>query len=172
MAVDPQEAGEPGFTVTLADADLKAARRLLLLLVGDDVSAAADLQQPRPTQHLRNPDRQALIDRARAQFDDRRRRLRVFGAAMFGEPAWDMLLAVYLLDWAGPRQTIGSVLQFAGASPSTAARWLEFLERQGLVKREAHPTDLRTAYVRLSAEARELLDAYFSETAASPGKSA
>ena len=83
---------------------------------------------------------------------------------MFGEAAWDMLLALYILDMSGQRQTVGSLLHFSGTPMSTAKRWLDFLSAHDLVRREAHPTDRRTAFIGLSDRARQKLDLYFSET--------
>jgi DNA-binding MarR family transcriptional regulator len=88
----------------------------------------------------------------------------VFGQSMFGEAAWDMLLALYILDISGQRQTVGSLLHFSGTPMSTAKRWLDYLSAHDLVRREAHPTDRRTAFIGLSDRARERLDLYFSET--------
>ena len=85
---------------------------------------------------------------------------------MFGEAAWETLLALYILDISGQRQTVGSLLHFSGTPTSTAKRWLDYLCAHELVRREAHPTDRRTAFIGLTDRARERLDLYFSETIA------
>lgn len=151
-------------TVVLGSKDVLAARRLLHLLLGATATGRNELElQPRTTPAT-DFDHTALVEKARVQFHDRRRRLSVFPRSMFGEPAWDMLLALYIHDLAGQRQTIGSLLQFSGTSLSTAKRWLSFLADHDLVRRDDHPTDLRTAFLSLSPNAREKLDLYFSET--------
>ena len=80
---------------------------------------------------------------------------------MFGEPAWDILLALYVNE-PGQRQTISRLAETANASKSTALRWLEHLERHGLVRREDHPHDRRTVFVELTDAGRGKLDFYFA----------
>lgn len=84
---------------------------------------------------------------------------------MFGEAAWDMLLALYILERSDQRQTVGALMQHAGAPTTTAKRWLDFLEGRGLVARTPHPTDRRTAFVSLTQNGRSKLDLFYSETA-------
>jgi hypothetical protein len=151
-------------TVTLSHKDLSAARRLLRLLLGLDQAPSHDLLRPHPTRRPEETQRASLLARARDEFHNRRRRVSVFGQSMFGEAAWDMLLALYILDISGQRQTVGSLLHFSGTPMSTAKRWLDYLSAHDLVRREAHPTDRRTAFIGLSDRARERLDLYFSET--------
>jgi DNA-binding MarR family transcriptional regulator len=83
---------------------------------------------------------------------------------MFGEPAWDMLLVLYMSEQHGSRPTISSLTQFSGARPTTALRWLDYLEAQQLIGRETHPTDRRAALVWITDKAREALDSYLCET--------
>jgi DNA-binding MarR family transcriptional regulator len=153
-----------GRTIILGNKDVLAARRLLHLLLGAETEALAEPEVRPRTESDATADPKILVARAREQFHNRRSRSSVFPRSMFGEPAWDMLLALYILDVSGQRQTIGSLLQFSGVSISTAKRWLNFLAAHGLVRRTDHPTDLRTAYVSLTPKAREKLDLYFSET--------
>ena len=161
--MDGQEATAKERTVVLSESEVRAARHLLSRLLAGDDSAAVDLATPAPT--MPAPDRTQLVltRRAREEFENRRRRAKLFGSAMFGEAAWDMLLALYIDDSTGPRQTISSLLQLAGTSRTTAFRWLEFLESHGLVWREAHPTDRRIIRVSLTDKACKMLNAYFSE---------
>lgn len=148
----------------LSRKDVFAARRLLNLLLGIEHGSANALQLEPATRFVGNIPRATLIARAREELHNRRRRAAGFGQSMFGEAAWDMLLVLYILDMSGQRQTVGSLLQFAGTPLSTAKRWLDYLEAHGLVRREAHPTDGRTAFVSLTSKAREKLDLYYSET--------
>ena len=81
---------------------------------------------------------------------------------MFGEPAWDMLLAFYTLDFSGPRQTVGSVTRKSGAPPTSALRWLHFLENHSLVVLTPHPTDARSFHVALTDKARTAVEDYLT----------
>jgi DNA-binding MarR family transcriptional regulator len=105
-----------------------------------------------------------LEQRARRLLENRRKRIAIFGAQMFAEPAWDMLLLLFL-SGRGRRQTQSSLCELSGASRSTAMRWIEFLAGRGLVRREDHPTDKRHNFVSLTEKGRHLLDLYLSETA-------
>jgi len=83
---------------------------------------------------------------------------------MFGEPAWDLLLNLYVMDRKDSRLTIGHLIQLAGTAQTTSLRWLEYLEDQGLITRQQHPTDARKAFVALTDKARETLASYLSQT--------
>jgi predicted transcriptional regulator len=144
----------------LSRKDLAAARRLLVLLLGADREATLDLS----TRAVDDRTRSGLVARAREELGNRRRRVALFGGSMFGEAAWDMLLTLYILDVSGQRQTFGSLLRLAGIPMTTAKRWLDYLAADGLIRRNEHPTDRRTAFVSLTAKGREKLDMYYSET--------
>lgn len=150
--------------VEVSESDVRAVRRLLSVLEGGLNDGAVDLRTPLPTKAVLDANQSALIVRARQDFENRRRRTRLFSASMFGEPAWDMLLALYVQHTSGPRLAVGRLLQFSGTPPSTGKRWLDVLVHYDLVVREAHPNDARTHFVRLTDKAREMLNAYFSET--------
>lgn len=148
--------------IQLDRGDIENAARLLALLADGDAKLVIDTTKiesgkPRP---------QVLLNRAREILADRKRRHEVFSKAMFGEPAWEMLLLLYILR-SGTRQTIGRLGELAGASKSTALRWIEYLEQQRLVRRETHPTDKRAIFVELTEKAIESLEAYLSGTLAS-----
>jgi hypothetical protein len=153
-------------TVRLSKNDVRAARRLLQLLLGEEGQAKRPLAIDPLTKPADDITRSAMVARAREEFGNRRRRVAVFGPSMFGEAAWDMLLALYIVDVAGQRQTIGNLMQLAGTPTTTAKRWLDFLMSHDLVRRDFHPTDRRTSFISLTPKAREKLDLYYSETSA------
>ena len=134
--------------VTLSNRDIRDAVRLLGRL--------ADYEQPEGSRAL-------FVSRARRLLVERRKRIGIFGISMFGEPAWDMLLVLYTED-GGNRQTVGKLINTAGHAPTTALRWLDYLETQGFVRREAHPVDRRSSFVELTDKGYNALDAYFSDT--------
>ncbi len=164
MNNDHFEGEGAGKTIKLSRRDLSAARRLMRLLAGAEREAADELMLAPPPGRAATTERASLVARAREEFHERRRRGAVFGQSMFGEPAWDMLLTLYILDISGQRQTIGALLNFSGTPSTTAKRWLDYLVAHDLVRREEHPTDRRTAFVALSAKARDKLDLYYSGT--------
>ncbi|MEW9854092.1 hypothetical protein [Novosphingobium sp. M1R2S20] len=81
----------------------------------------------------------------------RRRRDRVFGA-IFGEPAWDILLDLFIMEARGKRVPVSSACIASGASHSTALRQIDELVRHKLVCRERDESDKRRTYLRLSDE--------------------
>ena len=151
-------------TVTLSSKDLSAARTLLRVLLGADQKAAEALESCPPTRTATGDDRTLLVAYAREAFANRRRRGSVFGQSMFGEAAWDMLLALYIMEMSGPRQTLGDLMKLAGTPVTTANRWLAFLVARRLVQREDHPIDRRSSFVSLTDSARTKMDEYFSGT--------
>ena len=159
MFHDANDAERKTRTVKFSEREVRAARRLLSLIVAEGGSEDSSLTRTVPdTSNL------ALVTRAQEEFENRRRRIKIFGRKMFGEPAWDMLLALYINDHAGPRQTVGSLIENAGMVPSTGKRWIEFLVDNGFIARDKHPNDARTHFVFLTDRARALLRSYFSVT--------
>lgn len=151
-------------TVTLTRKDISAVRRLLRLLLGAERQLAEALERDSPPSTAAQFDRSTLAARAHEEFQTRRRRIKVFGQAMFGEAAWDMLLALYVMDMSGPRHRVGDLMRLAGAPTTTANRWLGYLLTHGLVCREPHPTDARTGFVSLTDKGRTKMDEYLSGT--------
>lgn len=92
----------------------------------------------------------------------RLRRKEYFKASMFSEPGWDMLLELYVLDSSGGSATAAQLLIAAATSTSTAVRWLEYLEEEGLVIRRPHPVDPETEFIELTEEAWQAMEAYLT----------
>lgn len=95
---------------------------------------------------------------ARQLYTLRRRRVSLLGDQdLFGEPAWDVLLDLYIAAQQGKRVPVTSACIGAAVPPTTALRWLNQLEQRGLIEREHDPRDARRTYVRLSAMAESRL---------------
>lgn len=159
-----QEDADKERAITLSQQDVRAARRLLKLLLQEDLKTSAGHQLEGAVRPVGDTSRAASIARAHEEFGNRRRRATIFERSMFGEPAWDMLLALYILDVSGQRQTTGALMQFSGAPITTARRWLDYLVGNGLARRSHHPTDQRVMFVGLTEKGRNALDLYYSET--------
>ena len=156
--------------IALTRKDVHDAARLLKLIAGRDDLAGATYgagvslhAKPDPA-NTRAVDRELLFSRAQRAVSARRARANYLNKDVFGEPAWDILLALYISDFAGGRRTLGSLSQSTGTPPSTMLRWFSYLEEEGLVERRPHPTDKRTAFVQLAEKGRAALDKYFSST--------
>lgn len=83
----------------------------------------------------------------------RRLRARCLDRAEFGEPAWDMLLDLYVAHRERRRVSVSSLCLAAGVPPTTALRWINQLVEVRYFVREADRSDGRRCYVALSAEA-------------------
>jgi DNA-binding MarR family transcriptional regulator len=73
-----------------------------------------------------------------------------------GEPAWDILLALYAE--APAKLPVSSVCFGSGAPQTTAIRWIGILEKSGLVERTQHPRDTRMVMLSLTGRGKLLLE--------------
>lgn len=130
----------------------------------DDYEAAPrvrNLGPPQPTRHL--VDRAGrLAERAYAA---RRARDTVFAdAELFADPAWDILLDLFISEQRKRPVSITSASIASCVPATTALRWLSLLEARGYLQRAEDDTDKRRAFVRLTDKSRSLLTRYFIET--------
>jgi DNA-binding MarR family transcriptional regulator len=160
---EADEPSGPKRILEVAERDIRAAKRLLSLVAEASETRIADEIHARVLTPEQTRAR-TLLSLARKEFENRRSRRKVFGSAMFGEPAWEMLLALYINDASGPRQTSATLLHFSGSSASTGKRWMRFLLTNDLVSREPHPVDARTYFVMLTDKARGMIETYLSGT--------
>ncbi|MEP7222093.1 MAG: MarR family winged helix-turn-helix transcriptional regulator [Novosphingobium sp.] len=108
-------------------------------------------------------------DLARAQYRDRRLRGQLFeDAALFGEPAWDLLLDLFIAARERKQVPVTSACIGAAVPTTTALRWLTVLEAQGLVIRENDASDARRVFVRLSSDAYARMTEYFRRSSRGP----
>ena len=97
------------------------------------------------------------LRRAKSVYDARRRRDAAAGLrGLFGEPAWDILLDVFIAQKSRREIQVSSVCLEAGVPSTTILRWLARLEQEGLIYRASDNVDGRRRYVRLT-EAGEAL---------------
>ena len=91
-----------------------------------------------------------LAELARRAYAERRARERYLPASLFGDPGWDILLDLMIAAERGLDISVTSAC-IAGQVPATTAlRWLQLLEAEGLVERVADATDGRRSFVRLT----------------------
>ncbi len=91
----------------------------------------------------------------------RRLRDQYFGAGLFEDPAWDMLLDLSAADLERARVSVSSLCIAAAVAPTTALRWISRMTEAGLFEREADPFDRRRAFMQLSAKARDGMHEYW-----------
>lgn len=93
----------------------------------------------------------------------RRARSRFFDAALFADPAWDMLLDLVAAHGDGRQVSVTSLCIAAEVPATTALRWLKQMVDTGIFRRIADETDRRRAFIALSDSALEAMSRYFAE---------
>lgn len=91
---------------------------------------------------------------ARHLYRLRRQRDELFGN-IFGEPAWDMMLDLFIRQNDKSITSISSLCIAASVPQTTALRWVTEMIAAGIFSRERDPFDRRRSYVELSADAYE-----------------
>ena len=117
---------------------------------GDDLLSFAD------------PDQLARL--ARAMYIARDRRRRYFNPQLFADPAWDILLDLFIQKSAARQVSVTSACIAAQVPPTTALRWISILIEQELVSREEDESDRRRAFLRLSEYGDKLIRRHLIDT--------
>jgi DNA-binding MarR family transcriptional regulator len=90
----------------------------------------------------------------------RRARARFFEASLFADPAWDMLLELYVAQLSQRRMSVTRLSEASGVPPTTALRWIDTLVRNDLAERRDDPLDGRRVYISLSDKGFSAVQAY------------
>jgi DNA-binding MarR family transcriptional regulator len=149
-------AGKP--RIELSESELEAAAMLLEKLLGID---AGTVLAARLRNGMSLEGRPRVVELAARVRRHRLRRRELFPQPIFGEPPWEMLLALYL-DF--PDGTaVATLASRIGLAGTTVRRWLGYLKDHQLVKTVRSGHDRRSLCVLLTESAREKLDSYFSD---------
>ena len=103
-----------------------------------------------------------LADLAHRIYKARRHRSAYLNISLFGEPAWDMLLALYCHSAEAPPLSISGLCYAADVPVTTALRWSNLLEQKKLIVRSRDRSDARRAHVTLSDKGHALMSAYLA----------
>ena len=123
---------DPVGKILLSDRDATDTARLLKLLAGppgDPLIALAGKFRGEDIGYETGAigSRSILIAAAKKILISRRSRSQFFDESIFSEPAWDMLLALYITEVSEARHSIARLTEFAGAAPTTSLRWISHL---------------------------------------------
>lgn len=95
----------------------------------------------------------------------RARRLReiYFDAALFADPAWDMMLELFHGELTHRRVAVSALSAAAAVPATTALRWITTMVDQGLCIRRNDPLDGRRVFIELSPTTSGALRRYFAK---------
>lgn len=104
----------------------------------------------------------AVLSKARQHYKHRREREKLFGTPdLFGEPAWDMLIDLFIAAEEGKKISVSSLCLASAVPMTTALRWISILESRELIHRTADSLDARRSFLSLAAPAHEKLRMHF-----------
>ena len=145
---DPDSAGQLAGEWISAHPEAWGSEHLLSVFpsAAEPIETSADVMNP-----------EALLARAQYILRVRRSRERLIGRAIIGEPAFDLLLCLYVRS--GQRETsLTSLAKPAGIPYSSAMRWISYLVDKGLVVRSESESDRRATSVHLTPAGRAVMD--------------
>jgi DNA-binding MarR family transcriptional regulator len=108
--------------------------------------------------------REAYFALATRIYEMRRQRTEFWPAELFGEPAWDIMLDLYIRECEGREVNVTSVCIASSVPQSTALRWVSLLESNGLIERRGAPHDFRVQYLRLTKDGSQRMQRFLRQT--------
>lgn len=106
------------------------------------------------------PSEAALVDHASLVLEERRLRRHFLPGELFHEPAWDMLLALFVSRDTRLPMNIKALVSMSDAPVTTSQRWIEHLHKLKLIDRVIDPTDRRRVEISLSHTGDQAMKAY------------
>jgi hypothetical protein len=98
-------------------------------------------------------------------YAERRRRDALFPDGLFGEPAWDLLLAMFVAREKNQAMILCKAYKAAGVTDTTGRRLLDRMEADGLITRRRAPRSRKMRIVELTELAVERLTDYLAKGA-------
>ena len=127
----------------MSGAEKAVSRHVRTGITAMNVTALQNGEPDRATERLRMAEQILFARRARSQF---------FDASLFAEPAWDIILDLYVAHCRQVQVSVSSLCIAAGVPETTALRWIKSMAAMGLLHRSADATDHRRTFVTLSAD--------------------
>lgn len=94
-----------------------------------------------------------VLNFAQGVYAFRRKREKWLPEDLFAEPAWDMLLDLFVTRLQGSSVRVKSACIASGVPATTALRWLNILEQKGIISSSTDPVDHRVRWVWLEDDA-------------------
>jgi len=103
-----------------------------------------------------------LTDYARLTLIGRKQRDRYFDPMLFSNPAWDILLSLYVADADGKPVGVIETCTAAPVPQGVALRWLGYLKQEEMVVETPDPARPRQTIIRLTDQTRLAVSAYLA----------
>jgi hypothetical protein len=103
-----------------------------------------------------------LTEFARQLLAGRRQRERFFDPVLFSNPAWDILLNLYLADAEGRPVDVLETCAPSAVPQGVALRWLSYLKQEEMVIETPDPAQPRRTLIHLSEQTRLAVSAYLA----------
>jgi hypothetical protein len=100
---------------------------------------------------------------ARRMIRERARRHNYFDAGLFADPAWDMMLDLFVAEAEGRETPVMNLCLSSQVPETTTLRWVKTLEHAGVFIRQKDNHDQRRVLVRLSPGAAKAMAAYLDD---------
>lgn len=105
----------------------------------------------------------SVLEKARTEIRARRRRSLHLDANLLADPAWDMMLDLFVARLERREVYVTSLCIAAAVPNTTALRWIRLLTDRGMFVRRADRSDGRRFYIELSDELSASINAYFRD---------
>lgn len=114
---------------------------------------------------VRHPHEPTSAQFVRQVIAARAARRQFFAGDLFADPAWDIMLELYALECEQLRTSVSKLCIAAGVPATTALRWIDKLQSEGLITRSADPLDARRVWVSISTDGLQAMNSYLQELA-------
>lgn len=105
------------------------------------------------------------VTAARRMVRERLRRAQFFKGELFADPAWDMMLDIFLAEAEGRDTPVMNLCLSSQVPETTTLRWVKTLEHEGIFVRQKDEHDQRRVLVRLSPAAATAMASYLDDHA-------
>lgn len=143
-----------------SEKDLRALLVELAERVGELEARVAEAGQGPPARGFSDD---KLASLAAAIYRMRQHRQTYFGSELFVEPAWDMVLDLFINKVRGARVSTTSLCLAAGVPHATGIRWIRTLREHGLLRRYRAPDDARLMLIEITPKGYQLMRQCLSE---------
>jgi DNA-binding transcriptional ArsR family regulator len=142
-------------------AQLDAAQAIL-----DDIRTTSGCEAFAPLRKSSLSRVESALETAERAYKERLKRTDFVGhKELFGEPAWDMLLDLFIRQSKSEEISVKSACLNADMPAPTVARWIKVLESNGLIISQQDPGDEMRSLINLTQAGYEAMLRYFESIA-------